>query len=123
MDDGSAPRGAAALVVDDDASLRMLVRVSLELEGFSIEEAATVAEADRAIAASRPDVVVLDVRLGREESKGLLDRIRGAGIPVLLVTGSVAIADYEGLADAVLAKPFAPTDLAATVRRLARVDS
>lgn len=120
MDDPTH-RGVAALVVDDDPSLRMLVRVSLELDGFGVGEAATVGEADAALAASRPDVVVLDVRLGREESTELLMRIRDAGIPVVLVTGSVAVADYDGVADAVLMKPFVPADLVAIVRRLARV--
>lgn len=120
MDD-PAHRGAAALVVDDDPSLRMLVRVSLELDGFRVGEAATVGEADAALAASRPDVVVLDVRLGREESTELLARIHEAGIRVVLVTGSVALAEYDGLADAVLMKPFVPADLVATVRRLATV--
>ena len=33
-----------ALVVEDDAALRMLVRVNLELEGFAVEEASTLDE-------------------------------------------------------------------------------
>ena len=39
-----------ALVVDDDAALRMLVRVNLELEGFAVREAATLEEAEAAVA-------------------------------------------------------------------------
>ena len=39
-----------ALVVEDDAALRMLVRVNLELEGFAVEEAGTLDEAEAALA-------------------------------------------------------------------------
>jgi DNA-binding NtrC family response regulator len=113
-----------ALIVDDDPALRLLCRVNLELDGFEVREAATVAEADAAIADERPDVVLLDVHLARgESSHDLLARIRGAGIPVALVTGSVDIGDYRDQADAVLGKPFVPETLVETARRLARVQS
>lgn len=114
---------ATALIVDDDPALRLLCRVNLELEGFLVREAATVVEADAALAAERPDVVLLDVHLGGEQSHDLLARIRAAGIPVALVTGSVDINDYRDHADAVLAKPFNPQALVDTARRLARVGS
>jgi DNA-binding response OmpR family regulator len=112
---------ARALVVDDDAALRMLCRVNLQLEGFVVREAATLAEAEAAIAAERPDVVLLDVHLGGEQSHDLLVRIRAAGIPVALVTGSVDVQDYRDSADAILGKPFVPQTLVETARRLARV--
>jgi DNA-binding response OmpR family regulator len=110
-----------ALVVDDDAALRMLCRVNLELEGFAVREAATVAEAEAAVDAERPDVVLLDVHLGGDQTHDLLARLRSEGIPVALVTGSVDIADYRDAADAVIAKPFNPEELVETARRLARV--
>jgi len=112
-----------ALVVDDDAALRLLCRVNLELEGFAVREAATVAEAEAALLAERPDVVLLDVHLGGEQTFDLLARIRADGIPVALVTGSVDLHDYRDSADAVLAKPFVPQTLVETARRLARVDT
>ena len=112
---------ARALVVDDDAALRLLCRVNLELEGFAVREAASVAEAEAAIAAERPDVVLLDVHLGGEQTHDLLARIRADGIPVALVTGSVDMNDYRDSADATLAKPFVPQMLVETARRLARV--
>lgn len=116
-----APR---ALIVDDDAALRLLCRVNLELDGFTVREAATVDAAESAIAEDRPDVVLLDVHLGGgEQTHELLARIRGAGIPVALVTGSVDLAEYRGQADAVLGKPFVPETLVETARRLARLRS
>ena len=63
------------------------------------------------------------MHLGGEQTHELLARIRSAGIPVALVTGSVDIADYRGQADAVLGKPFVPETLVGTARRLARVPS
>jgi len=115
-------RRPTALVVDDDASLRMLCRVNLELEGFSVREASTLEEAGAAVDAERPDVVLLDVHLGREESTELLERLQAEGIPVALVTGSADMRDL-GAADAVLAKPFEPRELVEVARRLARVET
>ena len=112
---------ARALVVDDDAALRLLCRVNLELEGFAVREAESVDAADAAVAAERPDVVLLDVHLGGELAFELLARLRADGIPVALVTGSVDIDEYRDAADAVIAKPFEPTELVETARRLARV--
>jgi DNA-binding response OmpR family regulator len=110
-----------ALVVEDDAALRMLVRVNLELEGFEVMEAGTLEEADAARQRLRPDVVLLDVHLQGRETLGLLARLRADGIPVALVTGSVDAEEYREAADDVLAKPFAPDALVAIARRLARV--
>jgi DNA-binding response OmpR family regulator len=111
-----------ALVVEDDAALRMLVRVNLELEGFAVEEASTLDEAEAALGRLRPDVVLLDVHLDGRETLGLLSRLRADGVPVALVTGSVDVDEYRDAADAVLSKPFAPQALVAIARRLARVE-
>ncbi|MGZ4334490.1 MAG: response regulator transcription factor [Gaiellaceae bacterium] len=112
-----------ALVVDDDPALRMLMRVNLELEGFEVTEAATILETEAAVRALRPDVVLLDVHLGGEQTLSLLARLRAEGIRVALVTGSVDVDDYRTSADAILAKPFAPDTLVALARRLARVEA
>src|SRR5437868_2699156 len=56
-------RQASVLVVEDDASLRLLCRLNLELEQFRVREAATLAEARAAVAEERPGMVFLDVHL------------------------------------------------------------
>lgn len=113
-----------ALVVDDDAALRMLSRVNLELDGFAVREAATLAEARAVLDDERPDVVLLDLHLGgQERTTDLLAELRTSGIPVALVTGSVDTAEMQGAADAVLTKPFVPQTLVEVARRLARVDA
>ena len=53
-----------------------------------MREAGSLAEAEAALDAGRPDVVLLDVPLAGEESTSLLERLRAEGIPVALVTGS-----------------------------------
>ena len=111
-----------ALVVEDDAALRMLVRINLELEGFSVGEAGTLEEAEAVLEGARPDVVLLDVHLDGRETLGLLSRLRAEGVPVALVTGSVDVDEYRDAADAVLSKPFQPEALVAIARRLARVE-
>jgi DNA-binding NtrC family response regulator len=114
-------KAAKVLVVDDDEALRLLCRVNLELEGFEVSEAASVDEAEQALAAG-PDVVLLDVHLGGEDSSDLIDRIHAGGIKVCVVTGSVDVSEYRARADAVLSKPFVPAALVEVARRLARVD-
>jgi DNA-binding NtrC family response regulator len=112
---------ARALVVDDDAALRLLCRVNLELEGFSVREAASIEEAEAAVQVERPDVVLLDVHLGGDHSLVLLDALQADGIPVVLVTGSVDVELYRDRADAIVTKPFIPQELVNVARRLARL--
>lgn len=114
--------GLKALVVEDDAALRLLARVNLELDGFEVIEAATIAAAEEAIAATSVDVALLDVHIGGTESYGLLERLRADGVPVGVVTGSADLETLRGVADDVLGKPFAPEDLVGMARRLARVE-
>lgn len=115
--------GPTALVVDDDRALRLLCRVNLELEGFAVREAATVAEAMEAVRAGVPDVVLLDVHLGREATDLLLDWLREQRIPVLLVTGSVDLEVYRDRADELLGKPFSPDVLVSAARRLVSIEA
>jgi DNA-binding NtrC family response regulator len=113
--------GPSVLVVDDDTSLRLLCRVNLELDGFSVREASTIDEARAAVAAARPDVVLLDVHLGQDSSEELLAELRATGVPVALVTGSADANEYRSRADAVVSKPFVPDALVDVARRLAMV--
>jgi CheY-like chemotaxis protein len=115
--------GPTALVVDDDRALRLLCRVNLELEGFSVREAATVSEAVAAVEDEIPDLVLLDVHLGPEATDLLLDRLREREIPVLLVTGSVDLEDYRGRASEVLGKPFSPETLVSAALRLVSIEA
>jgi two-component system OmpR family response regulator len=111
------------LVVDDDAAIRFLCRVNLELDGWTVREAATLSEARAAVDDGHVAVVLLDVHLGAESSLDFLAELRvdHAGLPVAMLTGSVGTPTLDGVSvDAVIAKPFRPDLLTGTVRRLAR---
>ena len=108
---------ASVLVVEDDPALRLLARVNLELEQFSVREAATLEEARAAVAAERPGVVFLDVHLRGESTDVLLGELRRAGVPVVVVTGSADPEEYRDRADDVIGKPFEPSALVAAARR------
>jgi DNA-binding response OmpR family regulator len=114
----SKPR---ALVVDDDPALRMLCRVNLELDGFEVLEASTIAEAEAAAREGHIDVALLDVHLAGCDTHSLRARLQANGIPVALVTGSADVDAYRDEVDGVLTKPFEPQTLVELARRLARV--
>jgi DNA-binding NtrC family response regulator len=105
------------LVVEDDPSLRMLCRINLELEQYEVREAATIEEARQIVAEHHPALVFLDVHLGEAASDVLLDELRLAGTPVVLVSGSADIDQYVDRASEVLSKPFEPSALVDAARR------
>jgi DNA-binding NtrC family response regulator len=110
------------LVVDDEPSLRLLCRVNLELEGYEIREASTLAEARVAIEADEVAVVLLDMHVGKERGDALLEelRLREPRIPVAVVTGSAEVDSGRAFeADAVIAKPFSIDELIGVVHTLA----
>jgi two-component system, OmpR family, response regulator len=115
--------GRAVLLVEDDAALRMLCRVNLELEDYRILEADTLAAARAVLSEQTPDVVLLDIHLGKEDGRELLAelRARDPSLPVALFTGTAAIEEaLKSDADGVLRKPFSLEELSATVGRLVR---
>ena len=109
-------------MVDDDASIRLLCRLNLELEGWSVREAATLGEARAQLADGGVQVVLLDVHVGSEDGAAFLDEIRAAHpeARVALLTGSVGGRPRGGAGpDRVIVKPFTLDELSATVADLA----
>lgn len=116
----AAPR---ILVVDDEPSIRLLCRVNLELEGYEVLEADSLATARRAVEAGDVDVVLLDLQLQGERSDLFLAECQGRQppIPVVIVSGSANARQLSLLrrADAILPKPFELDELLGAVRDLA----
>ena len=109
------------LVVDDEPSIRLLCRVNLELDGHAVFEAATLDDARAVLRESDVDVMLLDVHVGPEDGRELLAELRAAEsrVSVVLLSGTAELGSVErGGADRVIAKPFAPEELLATVRAL-----
>ncbi len=114
------------LVVEDDSSLRLAVTDNLEDEGYAVTAAATVAEATRALAATRFEVVVLDLMLPDGDGYALCRALRKDGhtARVLMLTARTLEDDlvkgFEAGADDYLAKPYRLRELLARVAALAR---
>ena len=102
-----------ALVVDDAADLRFLMREVLSRSGVSVEEAPSGGEALSRMGADPPDVVILDVQMPDMDGWETLTAMRrqqGDGVGIILCTvrshPSDAVRAYELGCDAFLAKPF-----------------
>ena len=115
------------LIVDDDAAIRLLCRVNLELDGLRVVEAGYLDQARAALAEEQVDVVLLDLHLGNERGLDLLHELRRdrPEVGVALLTGSPQSRSpkEEARADAVISKPFEIEELGRTVRRLAERSS
>ena len=112
------------LLVDDEADIREVARVSLEaVGGFAVSTAASGDEAIAKAAAERPDAILLDVMMpemdGPTTVEGLRSQDATRAIPVILLTAKVQATDrarFEELGVvSVLAKPFDPMTLSQDV--------
>ncbi|MCH8560758.1 response regulator transcription factor [Nesterenkonia sp. DZ6] len=114
------------LLVDDEPALLRSVARSLRFEGYTVHTAIDGPEALEALAAHRPDAVILDLMLPTLGGLEVCRRIRAAGevVPVLMLTARDAVTDrVAGLdagADDYLPKPFAYEELLARLRALLR---
>ena len=110
------------LIVDDDASLRLLCRVNLELDGYNVLEAPSVAAAEAAVVSDVVDLFLLDVHIGADDGLALMRSLRDREhtAPVVLFTGSAQL-DSATIreADGIVPKPFRLEQLLDVVRELA----
>lgn len=119
------------LVCDDTASIRTLIRINLELSGFSVVEAADGQEALDLLLArldDPPRVVVIDAQMEPRDGWWAVRKIRRypelLDLPVVMATA--AIQDHERKraartqVDAFVGKPFDPDQLVDIVEGFAR---
>jgi two-component system, OmpR family, phosphate regulon response regulator PhoB len=119
---------ATILIVEDEPQVQELVAVNLRHAGHRILRAASAEEAEAAIRAELPDVVVLDWMLPGESGVSLARRLRGAertrNLPILMLTARAMeqdkIAGLEVGADDYVTKPFSPKELAARIKAILR---
>jgi two-component system phosphate regulon response regulator PhoB len=113
------------LVVDDEAPIRELCRVNLELHGYEVFEAADGQQALEAVRRHRPAVVFLDLMMPVLDGWATLRELKAdpetAPVPVVLLTARAAEEDQvrgweEGIVEFV-AKPFNPWSLIDCVER------
>ena len=113
------------LVVDDEATIREVLRRYLEREGFDVQEAADGFAALDLIKLKSPDLIVLDLMLPGIDGLTLTQHLRAdRQIPIIMLTAKGEASDrIRGLdlgADDYMAKPFSPQEVVSRVRAVLR---
>lgn len=112
------------MIVDDDESVRSLLRMTLPEGEYEIEEANDGEEALVLLTSHVPDLVLLDWKMPGRHGSLVLDELktRHPQLPVIVLTAEVA-EHHRNLAeslkvDVFLTKPFSPLELLETIERL-----
>ncbi|EIV95801.1 response regulator transcription factor [Frankia sp. QA3] len=121
------PAAPRVLVVDDDAVIRQLVVVNLELEGFEVHTAVDGVDALEMVSAVAPQVITLDIMMPRMNGWDVAAHLREdpstADIKLIMLTARAQEADVKRGArigvDYYLTKPFDPDELITVVQKLA----
>jgi two-component system OmpR family response regulator len=113
------------LVVDDEPYITDLLSTALRFEGFTVDVAATGAEAESQVRRSRPDLVLLDVMLPDYDGTEVCQRLRRSGenVPVIFLTARGGTEDKVAgltIGDDYVTKPFSLDELVARVRAVLR---
>ncbi len=116
------------LVVDDETTIREVVRRYLEREGFRVREAADGYACLDAIAEQTPDLIVLDLMLPGIDGLTITRQLRlnpkHKTIPIVMLTAKGETNDrIRGLdlgADDYISKPFAPREVVSRVNAVLR---
>ena len=109
------------LIVEDEADIRRFVRLTLESEGHTVHEAATLQRGLIEAGTRRPDLVVLDLGLPDGDGVDLIRDLRTwSAMPIIVLSARSAeaskIAALDAGADDYLVKPFGSGELMARVR-------
>ena len=118
----------SVLVVEDESSIAELIAVNLRHNGFRPTWAIDSASAERELASSVPDLILLDWMLPGESGLTLAKRWREdprtQAVPIIMLTarGDEAdrVAGLDAGADDYIAKPFSTKELLARVRAVLR---
>jgi hypothetical protein len=118
--------GGHILVVDDERSLRKLLRTVLEAEGYTVAEAGNGVEALEQVGAGGIDLVVLDQMMPEMDGLEACRQLRAGypNLPVIMLTAKSEefdrIMGLEMGADDYMAKPYSPRELTARIKAVLR---
>ena len=109
------------LVVEDDREIRTLMQSSLSMEGFDVQTAGSLNEANALLQHSPPDVMVLDLGFPDGDGMQLVHEVRKRlALPIIVVSARHQEAQKIRLLDAgaddFLTKPFSVGELLARIR-------
>lgn len=116
------------LIVDDEAPIRDMLRVALEMSDYQCIEAGDAQTAHSLIIDRKPDLVLLDWMMPGSSGIDLARRLKRdevtAGIPIIMLTAKGEednkIQGLEVGADDYITKPFSPRELIARLRAVLR---
>jgi diguanylate cyclase (GGDEF)-like protein len=123
---GPRTKSQKILVVDDEEHIRRIIKFQLEKAGYAVETAEDGVEALKAIEASPPDLVLLDLMMpnmdGYETCKRLKSNYQTNHIPIIMVTAKANLENklqgFEDGANDYIAKPFAISELLVRVKNV-----
>lgn len=113
------------LIVDDDASIRDIIRIYVRNAGFAALEAENGEDAMKLVAEKQPDLIVLDLMMPKMDGVTFCLKLREHSmVPVLMLSARTEDMDkIHGLsigADDYVTKPFNPLELMARIKALLR---
>lgn len=116
------------LIVDDEAPIREMIAVALEMADYECIEAANAREAYTSIVDHRPDMILLDWMLPETSGIELARRLKRnedtADIPIIMLTAKSdednKVQGLEVGADDYITKPFSPRELVARLKAVLR---
>jgi DNA-binding NtrC family response regulator len=110
--------GVRVLVVEDTWFVAAALKDLLESFGIRVVgPAATTTDAERLVAAQRPELAVIDVNLKGETAHDLIDRLCDEGVGVVVVSGYAGLPRLTDKAAVILQKPIDAPDLIAGLRQ------
>ena len=120
--------GKTVLIVDDEAPIREMIAVALEMADYDYIEAKDAREAHALIVDKLPDLILLDWMLPGTSGVELARRLKKdeatADIPIIMLTAKVEednkIQGLEVGADDYITKPFSPRELVARLKAVLR---
>ncbi|HWR80149.1 MAG TPA: phosphate regulon transcriptional regulator PhoB [Pseudomonas sp.] len=120
--------GRTILIVDDEAPIREMIAVALEMAGYECLEAGNSQEALAVIVDRKPDLLLLDWMLPGSTGIELARRLKRdeltADIPIIMLTAKGEednkIQGLEVGADDYITKPFSPRELVARLKAVLR---
>ena len=116
------------LLIDDEPFYYKLLNKPMKDAGHEFEYSKTGKDGLAKVSATKPDVIIVDLRLPDISGHDILERLRRdtefSNIPVIVITAKNELGDklraFELGADDYLVKPFQPEELVARMRILAR---